>query len=91
MLDGLISALHARDRSQALELRPRLAVLGDPASVWSLLCDESRAVLGTRRLLRTHGPAGFAWNPADDLCTEINIVRSSPETPRAVRAAVYAT
>jgi hypothetical protein len=90
MLDGLISALHAHDQSQALELIPRLAVLGDPASAWSLLCDESKAILGKRRLLRTNGPAGFAWNPADDLCTEINVVRS-PGHARTIRAAIYAT
>jgi hypothetical protein len=91
MLDGLVSALHAHDQSQPNELVPRLATLGDPSSVWLMLCDRRKAALGTRRLLRPHGPAGIAWNPADDLCTAISIVRSSPQARRAVRAGFYPT
>lgn len=91
MLDGLVRALHAHDQSQPGELVPRLATLGDPASVWLMLCDRRQAALGTRSLLRPHGPAGIAWNPADDQCSEITIIRTSPQAHPGIRAGLYPT
>jgi hypothetical protein len=67
MLDGLISALHSHDGSNADHIRAALGSFGEPAHLWSMLVDPSTSVLGRRALVRPHG-AGVAWNPADERC-----------------------
>lgn len=73
MLDGLISALHSHDGSNADHIRNALARFGEPAQLWSLLVDPSTSVLGRRVLVRPHGP-GIAWNPADERCSAFSIM-----------------
>ena len=72
LLDGLVSALHAHNGAHHDVLLPRLAHLGQPDAIWSLLCSPDAALLGTRRLIRPHGER-IAWNPADELCTACSV------------------
>jgi hypothetical protein len=72
MLDGLVAALHAHDGSHRDLLAPRLAQLGDPHTIWPLLCNPDAAVLGVRTLVRPYR-SSVAWNPADERCAGFRI------------------
>lgn len=67
LLDGLISALHTHDGTNRDGLLPRLGVLDEPDTAWSMLCDPAFDLLGRRVLLRPYR-TGLKWNPADDRC-----------------------
>lgn len=69
LVDGLIAGLHAHDGHDAALVTPLLAArlgLGIEL-VAALLHDETRAWLGTRRLLWRRAN-GIQWNPGDDEC-----------------------
>ena len=69
LVDGVVAGLQAHDGRDAEVLTTRLAArLGIPdARVEALLHDETRAWLGTRRLLWSWADS-YQWNPADDDC-----------------------
>ncbi len=83
LMDGLVSALHAHDGSNA----DHLSALLPDEQAWELITDPSAAVLGRRRLVRPHG-RGLAWNPADERCAAFRILRTTE--PEAVTAVVSA-
>ncbi len=72
MLDGLVSVFHAHDGSNEIGLYGRVDGLGEHAVAWSLLCDPSANVLGTRTLVRPYR-AGIMWNPVDDRCSAFRV------------------
>jgi hypothetical protein len=88
MLDGMISALHNHDGSNADHIRNALESFGEPTRLWSLLVDPSTSVLGRRVLVRPHGP-GIAWNPADERCSAFSIMPTvnGPALNAVVRSA----
>lgn len=69
LVDGLVAGLHAHDGRDAAVVTARLAArLGLAAErVAVMLRDETRAWLGTRRLLWPRAD-GLQWNPGDDEC-----------------------
>ena len=74
LVDGIVAGLHAHDGRDAEVVTQRLAGrLGlDPEYVSRLLHDDSRAWLGTRRLLWTRAD-GVQWNPGDDTCVSATL------------------
>lgn len=74
LVDGIVAGLHAYDGRDAEVVTQRLAGrLGlDLVYVSRLLHDDSRAWLGTRRLLWTRAD-GVQWNPGDDLCVSLTM------------------
>lgn len=87
LLDGLISALHVHDGSDHDHVAAALSDVGDGELLWELLNDPAIAILGRRRLVRRHGP-NIAWNPADERCGYIEVVRGTEE--EALTAAIVA-
>jgi len=77
LLDGLISAFHAHNGKNLVELGTRLGVMlpeaSDSAAIQSLLQQSDRAVLGTRELLWLFHAKSVQWNPADDICLAADI------------------
>jgi len=74
LLDGLIAALHVHDGSERDHVTAALSDVGDGGLLWELLNDPALAIFGPRRLVRPHGPR-IAWNPADERCGYIEVIR----------------
>ena len=77
LVDGIVAAFHWYDGAQLAEVSGVLGqALGIQASeVAAQLSDRRIAVLGARRLVWPHG-RGIQWNPADDTCVMVQVVRS---------------
>jgi hypothetical protein len=86
LLDGLVSALHVHDGSNREHITAVLSAGDNGQSLWLLLNDPTKAILGERRLIRPHG-ARLAWNPADELCAQFSVIRGNNE--HAVTATVF--
>lgn len=74
LLDGVLSAFHTHDGTDPDRVPSFLAERTGLSSqdAWKILTDESKGVLGTRRLL--HGSnTSLGWNPADDRCAFVSI------------------
>ncbi|MDZ5621621.1 hypothetical protein [Nocardioides bizhenqiangii] len=83
LLDGLVSALHVHDGSEHDHVTTALSEVGDGELLWALLNDPAIAIFGQRRLVRPHGPK-IAWNPADERCGYIEVVRGTKDDPVTV-------
>jgi hypothetical protein len=74
ILDGVISAFHCYNGSDINEVATRLASLIniEKNEVIDLLQDERYSVFGEREVVRRF-QKGIQWNPADDLCYQIEL------------------
>jgi hypothetical protein len=88
LLDGLISALHTHDGSGGAELKSRLKALGEPDTVWLMLCSRDFDLLGPRTLVRRYRD-GVTWNPADERCYALRV--HQPAGTSSTLTAVVAT
>ena len=75
LLDGIISAFHAHDGDDEMEIARRLArrTGANAEVITDLLRQRKSAVLGTRRLLWKWGMNGVQWNPADERCVAVEV------------------
>lgn len=87
MLDGLVAALHVHDGSERDHVSVALSEVGEGEVLWELLNDPAIAIFGQRRLVRSHG-SKIAWNPADERCGYIEVLRGSGKD--AVTVAIFA-
>lgn len=76
MLDGIIAAFHSYCGNQLVEISRRLAsVLPNQAEeISTMLLDEKLNVLGSRCLVHPFGNF-VQWNPSDDKCVVIKLVK----------------
>lgn len=77
MLDGIIAAFHGYCGEKLIEVSRRLSsVLPDKTEeIAAMLLDEKTNVLGSRCLV--HPFRDFVqWNPADDKCVVIKLVKN---------------
>ena len=75
LLDGIISSFHSHDGSNLSLVSSRLADLTGikESTITTLLMESKMAVLGQRCLIHPR-VQGIQWNPADHLCSEVNLV-----------------
>lgn len=83
LVDGLVAGLQAHDGSEASVVTRRLSTrLGlESEYVSRLLHDQSRAWLGTRRLLWARAE-GLQWNPGDDVCVSVTLRVCRDDVPQ---------
>ena len=80
LIDGTIAAFHSHTGENAEPLARIATALGrDVAGTARLLRDDTRAVLGIRRLVWNRGE-GVQWNPADSQCEALEVlVQTNPQ------------
>ena len=79
-IDGTIAAFHSHIGEDAEPLARVARALGQDADGTArLLRDDTRAVLGVRRLVWNRGE-GVQWNPADSQCEALEVL--VPTTPQ---------
>jgi len=74
LIDGTIAAFHSHTGDDAEPLARVATALGrDADGTARLLRDDTRAVLGIRRLIWNRGE-GVQWNPADSQCEALQVL-----------------